>query len=78
MVKIGIYSNDILIVDRSLRVSYKDILINLVDKRFTAKQLLLGMNIILCAHKENYADIAVNGKLEMFEVMVSSIKRFKQ
>lgn len=57
MIDIGIYPNDILIVDRSLSARNKDIVIALVDDGFTAKQLILGEHIILRAHNENYADI---------------------
>ena len=78
MIDIGIYPNDILIVDRSLTACHKDIVIALVDDGFTAKQLILGENIILRAHNENYADIVVKGSLELFGVVASSIRRFKR
>ena len=74
----GIYPNDILIVDRSLSARNKDIVIALVDDGFTAKQLILGEHIILRAHNENYADIVVKGSLELFGVVVSSVRRFKR
>ncbi|WP_298980408.1 translesion error-prone DNA polymerase V autoproteolytic subunit [uncultured Psychrobacter sp.] len=61
MIDMGIYPNDILIVDRSLSARHKDIVIALVDDGFTAKQLILGEHIILRAHNENYADIVVKG-----------------
>ena len=63
MIDMGIYPNDILIVDRSLSARHKDIVIALVDDGFTAKQLILGEHIILRAHNENYADIVVKGSL---------------
>ena len=78
MIDIGIYPNDILIVDRSLSARHKDIVIALVDDGFTAKQLILGEHIILRAYNENYADIVVKGSLELFGVVVSSIRRFKR
>jgi len=78
MIDIGIYPNDILIVDRSLSARNKDIVIALVDDGFTAKQLILGEHIILRAHNENYADIVVKGSLELFGVVVSSVRRFKR
>lgn len=78
MIDIGIYPNDILIVDRSLSARNKDIVIALVDEGFTAKQLILGEHIILRAHNENYADIVVKGSLELFGVVVSSVRRFKR
>lgn len=53
-------------------------MIALIDDGFTAKQLLLGENIILRAHNENYADIVVKGSLELFGVVASSIRRFKR
>ncbi|SNT70936.1 LexA family protein [Psychrobacter sp. LV10R520-6] len=78
MIDLGIYPNDILIVDRSLTACNKDIVIALIDDGFTAKQLILGENIILRAHNENYADITVQGSLELFGVVASSIRRFKR
>ncbi len=78
MIDIGIYPNDILIVDRSISARNKDIVIALVDDGFTAKQLILGEHIILRAHNKSYADIVVKGSLELFGVVVSSIRRFKR
>ena len=78
MIDMGIYPNDILIVDRSLSARHKDIVIALVDDGFTAKQLILGEHIILRAYNENYADIVVKGSLELFGVVVSSVRRFKR
>lgn len=57
MVNIGIYPNDILIVDRSLTACHKDIVIALIDDGFTAKQLILGENIILRAHKPQHTPV---------------------
>lgn len=78
MIDIGIYPNDILIVDRSISARNKDIVIALVEDGFTAKQLILGEHIILRAHNVNYPDIIVKGSLEIFGVVVSSIRRFKR
>ena len=77
MIDIGIYPNDILIVDRSLTACHKDVVIALIDEGFTAKQLILGEHIILRAHNANYPDISVKGSLELFGVVASSIRRFK-
>lgn len=78
MIDIGIYPNDILIVDRSISARNKDIVIALVDDGFTAKQLILSEHIILRAHNVNYPDIIVKGSLELFGVVVNSIRRFKK
>ena len=77
MIDIGIYPNDILIVDRSLTACHKDVVIALIDEGCTAKQLILGEHIILRAHNANYPDISVKGSLELFGVVASSIRRFK-
>lgn len=77
MIDMGIYPNDILIVDRSLTACHKDVVIALIDEGFTAKQLILGEHIILRAHNANYPDISVKGSLELFGVVASSIRRFK-
>jgi len=78
MIDIGIYPNDILVVDRSLTASHKDIVVALVDEGFAAKQLILGETIILRSFNDNYADIEVKGSLELFGVVASSIRRFKR
>ncbi len=78
MIDIGIYPNDILVVDRSLTASNKDIVIALVDEGFAAKQLILGETIILRSLNDDYADIEVKGSLELFGVVASGIRRFKR
>ncbi|MGP4713303.1 translesion error-prone DNA polymerase V autoproteolytic subunit [Psychrobacter sp. DM8] len=78
MIDIGIYPNDILVVDRSLTASNKDIVIALVDDGFAAKQLILGETIILRSLNEDYTDIEVKGSLELFGVVASGIRRFKR
>lgn len=78
MIDVGIYPNDILVVDRSLTASHKDIVVALVDEGFAAKQLILGETIILRSFNDNYADIEVKGSLELFGVVASSIRRFKR
>ncbi len=78
MIDIGIYPNDILVVDRALTASNKDIVVALVDDGFAAKQLILGDTIILRSLNDNYADIEVKGSLELFGVVASGIRRFKK
>lgn len=78
MIDIGIYPKDILVVDRSLTASNKDIVIALVDEGFAAKQLILGETIILRSLNEDYTDIEVKGSLELFGVVASGIRRFKK
>lgn len=78
MIDIGIYPNDILVVDRSLTASNKDIVIALVDDGFAAKQLILGETIILRSLNDDYTDIEVKGSLELFGVVASGIRRFKR
>lgn len=78
MIDIGIYPNDILVVDRSLTASNKDIVIALVDEGFAAKQLILGETIILRSLNDDYIDIEVKGSLELFGVVTSGIRRFKK
>lgn len=77
MINVGIYPDDILVVDRSLTASNKDIVIALVDEGFAAKQLILGETIILRSLNDDYEDIEVKGYLELFGVVASSIKQFK-
>lgn len=78
MIDIGIYPNDILVVDRSLTATNKDIVIALVEDGFAAKQLILGDTIILRSLNDAYTDIEVKGSLELFGVVASGIRRFKK
>ena len=78
MIDIGIYPNDILVVDRSLTATNKDIVIALVEDGFAAKQLILGDTIILRSLNDAYTDIEVKGSLELFGVVASGIRRFKE
>lgn len=72
---IGIYPHDILIVDRAISPKHKDIVIALVDDGFMAKQLILGEEVILRSHNEEYSDIIVREHLEVFGVVVSVVRR---
>ncbi len=72
---IGIYPKDVLVVDRSLTAKHKDIVIALVDDGFMAKQLILGEQIILRSHNDDYPDIVIKDNLELFGVVVSVVRR---
>ena len=72
---IGIYPHDILVVDRAITAKHKDIVIALVDDGFMAKQLILGEEVILRSHNEEYSDIIVREHLEVFGVVVSVVRK---
>lgn len=62
MEQFGIYSGDLLIVDRSLEAAVGDIVIMAVDGELTCKQLKqIGQRYYLCAGHEHFPPIALSG-----------------
>lgn len=58
----GIYSGDLLIVDRSLQAAIGDVVIMAVDGELTCKQLMrIGKRFYLCSGREEYPPIPLNG-----------------
>ncbi len=56
----GIYSGDILVVDKSLQPAHGKIIVALLNGEFTVKRLLIGKNeIILHAENPSYPPIQV-------------------
>ncbi len=78
MVNVGIYPNDILIVDRSLEASNRDIVIAVIDGETTVKRLITNHpnGIILQAESKHHKDIPVHGELHVWGVVTATIHQF--
>ena len=64
----GIYPNDILVVDRSLEVKSKDIVIAVIDREFTVKRLIKDEDsITLIPANSKYKPIIISDTMD-FEV----------
>ncbi|HMA68375.1 MAG TPA: translesion error-prone DNA polymerase V autoproteolytic subunit [Candidatus Mcinerneyibacterium sp.] len=65
MIGAGIYSGDILIVDRSLEAQNRKIVLAILNGEFTVKKLIKNeKNIILRAANKNYPDITVKKDMD--------------
>lgn len=67
----GIYSGDVLIVDRSLNAKDRDIVIACLDNEFTVKRLILKPTPQLVAENPKYRPIPIRSEqsLEIFGVV---------
>jgi DNA polymerase V len=64
MVNAGIFSGDILIVDRSLIPKHNNVIIAIVDNELTVKRLLLeGDDIILAPENNEYNSLKITGDI---------------
>lgn len=79
MVGVGIFSGDIVVVDRSLEPHHKDIVLAVVNGEFTIKRLLKYPNkAVLMAENKNYPPIEISNEeeLQIWGVVVHSIRKF--
>ena len=68
MINAGIYDNDILVVDRSVKPKNKSIVVCILNGDFAVKRLSIkGKNIKLISENSNYPNISI-GALDDFEV----------
>ncbi len=79
MVGVGIFDNDILVVDRAIKPRHNHIVVVIVDGDFTVKQLYQRLGRIkLKAANPTFADIEPKEgqTIEVWGVVTSSIKQF--
>ncbi len=80
MLDIGINHNDILVVDRSLEVKNRDIVIAIYEGNLTVKRLLLKTDgsVLLKSENPKYANIKISemAELEIWGVVTSVIHQF--
>lgn len=79
MVNVGIYPDDILIVDKSLEAKDKDIIVASYNGEFTVKVLCLKPVLQLEPRNEDYPPIIIQpeDEFEIFGVVTNCIRRFK-
>jgi DNA polymerase V len=79
MIDANILSGDILIIDRSIEVVDKKIILAILDQEFTVKRLkIINKEIFLIAENENYSPIKVNSEnFEVFGVVSYIIHKAK-
>ena len=67
MIDAGIYPEDLLVVDRSLKAQHCDIIVCAVNGEFTVKELCLEPTPKLVAYNKDFDDIPLSDEIE-FEV----------
>lgn len=80
MLEAGIFSGDILIVDRSLTASHGDIVIASVFGEMTVKELELSPSVRLIPRNPKYAPINISeeSELEIFGVVIGVVRRMQR
>ncbi|WP_432473782.1 translesion error-prone DNA polymerase V autoproteolytic subunit [Amphritea sp. HPY] len=75
MIEAGIFSGDILVVDRALKALHGDTVIACLDGGFTVKQLQLRPTLQLLARNPAYPDITLtdDATLELFGVVTTVV-----
>ncbi|NVK75810.1 UV protection and mutation protein [Marinomonas sp. CT5] len=77
MVDVGIYSGDVLVVDRSLTARHGDIIIASIHGEMTVKMLELKPEVLLRPKNKAYAAIPITeeSEFEVFGVVTSVVRR---
>ena len=79
MIDIGIFSGDILIVDRSLKPKNNQVILCVLDGKFLVKKLSkIKDSITLISENKNYPLITIKeyNDFNIFGVVIASIKKF--
>ena len=79
MINIGIFSGDILIIDRSINPINNHIILAVLDGEFLLKRLSFQKgNVVLKAENQHYQPILVNRNrdFKVWGVVIASIKKF--
>lgn len=77
MIKVGIFPNDLLIVDRSIFPTHNKIVIAVVDGEFTVKRLYKQGDVVqLLSENDAYPPIPIKGELEIWGVVQHVIHSF--
>nr|WP_317112450.1 S24 family peptidase [Chroococcidiopsis sp. SAG 2025] len=78
---VGIYSGDLLVVDRSIEPKDNDIVIAVVNGELTVKHLhRQGKKLLLIAANENYPSLEIDECIDfqIWGVVTSAIHKFRQ
>ena len=80
MIEAGIFPNDILVVDRSIRAQHGDIVIVSLNGEFTVKELALRPRVRLLPRNHLYQPVAIpeGSDLEVFGVVTNVIREMRR
>ena len=80
MIEAGIFHNDILVVDRSVKPVHGDIVVAQVDGEFTVKELCLRPNLMLVPRNSAFQPICLanDNELQIFGVVTNVIRQMSR
>jgi DNA polymerase V len=80
MIEAGIFHNDILVIDRSVKPVHGDIVVAQVDGGFTVKELCLRPKLMLLPRNSAYQPIllANDNELQIFGVVTNVVRQMSR
>ena len=80
MIDAGIFSNDILIVDRSVKPAHSDVVVAQVNGEFTVKELCLRPTLMLVPRNKSFEPIsfADDSELQIFGVVTNVLRQMNR
>lgn len=80
MIDAGIFSNDILIVDRSIKPAHGDVVVAQVNGEFTVKELCLRPTLMLVPRNTSFEPIsfADDSELQIFGVVTNVLRQMNR
>lgn len=80
MIDAGIFSNDILIVDRSVKPAHGDVVVAQVNGEFTVKELCLRPKLMLVPRNKSFKPIsfADDSELQIFGVVTNVLRQMNR
>jgi len=80
MIDVGIYSVDLLVVDRSLTARHGDFVIGCIHGEMTVKTLELNPNVLLRPKNKAYKAIHITEEsgLEIFGVVTGVVRKYER
>lgn len=80
MIEAGIFHNDILVVDRSVKPVHGDIVVAQVDGEFTVKELCLRPKLMLVPRNSAFQPICLanDNELQIFGVVTNVIRQMSR
>lgn len=80
MIDVGIFHNDILVVDRSVKPQHGDIVVAQVDSEFTVKELCLRPQLMLVPRNCAYRPICLanDNELQIFGVVTNVVRQMSR
>jgi len=80
MIEAGIFHNDILVIDRSVKPVHGDIVVAQVDGGFTVKELCLRPRLMLLPRNSAYQPIllANDNELQIFGVVTNVVRQMSR